>query len=315
MERTVRIEAGPGKGVEYRVHRAPTARGTILLLHGMASNLTRWSEFLRQTSVTASWDVIRMDLRGHGGSITRERIGMEVWCDDIDAVLEREGGGRTLIAGHCLGAQLALWYWRRQPHRVRGLILMEPLLAAALSWRSRTARAARPLIRGAIAGARALNRLGLRRSGFVRRDFERFDRDSRARGLGAFQSLGQVLRYMGPWFDLQTMPSANYLQDLIEVYRPAPDVAAIDIPVLVLISSGRLFSDPDATRQLFAPVPGARVETLAANHWILTEQPDQTRRLIEDWCGSLDRYAEQMADQIGHDRGRGPDQRHPERAP
>ena len=73
-----------GVDIAYRVSpaRDPTFP-TVVLLHGMASNLTRWSEFVEHTTLTQRHDGTRVDLRGHGDSPTRAAIGLERWADDL----------------------------------------------------------------------------------------------------------------------------------------------------------------------------------------------------------------------------------------
>ncbi|HEY6236050.1 MAG TPA: alpha/beta fold hydrolase, partial [Candidatus Elarobacter sp.] len=90
-----------------------------MLLHGMASNLTRWSEFLEQTTLKSEWNIVRPDLRGHGESIMRGRIGMEIWSGDLVELLDAEHGERAVFIGHSLGAHLALHFAARFPTRVR----------------------------------------------------------------------------------------------------------------------------------------------------------------------------------------------------
>ena len=51
--------------------------GTIVLLHGVASNGSRWEEFLDTTALRNRWNFIRMDLRGHAASICRGKARLE----------------------------------------------------------------------------------------------------------------------------------------------------------------------------------------------------------------------------------------------
>jgi pimeloyl-ACP methyl ester carboxylesterase len=60
----------------------------VLLLHGLASNLTRWSEFVERTTLSDDRDLIRVDLRGHGDSPTRGPISLESWSVDLLALLD-----------------------------------------------------------------------------------------------------------------------------------------------------------------------------------------------------------------------------------
>src|SRR3989441_12406335 len=57
---------------------------------------------------------------------------MDEWCADLAAVLEAERAPRAVVAGHCLGANIAVEFARRDPGAVVGLVLIEPMLRDAL---------------------------------------------------------------------------------------------------------------------------------------------------------------------------------------
>src|SRR3989442_4503179 len=57
---------------------------------------------------------------------------MDEWCADLAAVLEAERAPRAVVAGHCLGANIAVEFARRDPGAVLGLVLIEPMLRGAL---------------------------------------------------------------------------------------------------------------------------------------------------------------------------------------
>src|SRR5437773_7958629 len=116
----------------FRSWRPGGPRPTLVLLHGLASNLTRWSELVAHTSLKAGWDILRPDLRGHGASLDRGRVGMDEWCADLAALLEAERAPRAVVVGHCLGAHVAVEFARRRPDEVAGLVLVEPMPREAL---------------------------------------------------------------------------------------------------------------------------------------------------------------------------------------
>jgi alpha-beta hydrolase superfamily lysophospholipase len=61
MHRTLVTPDGAALG--YRLWRGGTApRRLIVLLHGVASNMTRWSEFVEFTTLKRGWDILRLDL-------------------------------------------------------------------------------------------------------------------------------------------------------------------------------------------------------------------------------------------------------------
>ena len=93
--------------VAYRLWRPGGPRRVVVLLHGLASNATRWSELVAHTSLRADWDLLRLDLRGNGASVWRGRLGMREWCADLAEILDAEGCARGVLVGHCLGANVA----------------------------------------------------------------------------------------------------------------------------------------------------------------------------------------------------------------
>ena len=92
----------------YLAAKKPSAKGTVILLHGVASNGSRWEEFLDTTDLRDDWNFIRMDLRGHAASICRKKARLEDWCADVTEVMKAVGVQKAVIIGHSLGAQVTL---------------------------------------------------------------------------------------------------------------------------------------------------------------------------------------------------------------
>ncbi|WP_235375504.1 hypothetical protein [Pseudomonas aeruginosa] len=69
-ERACTLRRPDGAVLAYRVLPAAAgARGpALVLLHGLASNMSRWSEFVERSALRGHHALIRLDLRGHGGS-------------------------------------------------------------------------------------------------------------------------------------------------------------------------------------------------------------------------------------------------------
>jgi pimeloyl-ACP methyl ester carboxylesterase len=65
--------------------------------------------------------------------------------------------------------------------------------------------------------------------------------------------------------------------------EPWPEVAAIRVPVLALMSSRSSMTEPGRTRSALRALPDCEIVELDAVHWIPTEQPDAMRGAIEDW--------------------------------
>ena len=282
--RTITLEDGLTMG--YRLSQAPSnpSRRLIVLLHGMASNLTRWSEFLEHTALKGSWDIARVDLRGHGESFTRGPIGMKRWCRDLLTLLDKEGYEQAVFVGHSLGAQVAVEFAARHTARAGGMVLIDPIFKKTLHGSALWIRRFAPLIRLAIGVIRLLNLLGVRRRKIPGRDLRRLDEETRAKLLASGRQEEMVRLYTSPWEDIKFFPTANYLQEFIEVTRPLPPLSTIVIPTLVLLSRGVTFTDPAAVRRMLAPLAHVEIAAIDAYHWPLTEKPAEVRRAIEEWC-------------------------------
>lgn len=274
-----------GVALYYRHSLAPHRRGVVVLLHGMASNLTRWSEFVEHTRLKNEWDIVRLDLRGHGESMIRGRIGMPIWSNDLADLLDAEGYERAVLVGHSLGAHLALHFAARYPTRVHGLVLIDPVFPQTLRRRQRWQARLRPLFVAAAAMVRFANEFGLRRGRLPRRDLRVLDEQVRGELLAAGNAEEFVRRYSSALADLKFFPLANYLQELNEMLRPLPDPAVIAAPILVLLSRGLTYTDPAATARLLDRSTNVTRITVDAYHWPLTEAPDQVRGAIESWIG------------------------------
>ena len=330
MEATHTLARADGTILHYRVWRRGAPRRLLVLLHGLASNLTRWSELVAHTALKDDWDILRLDLRGHAGSHDRGRIGMDEWCADLSAVLASEARGdvepgrfplrpptvlsdladpattepgrfplrpptvlsdladpaTVVLVGHCLGANIAGEFAHREPGKVAGLVLIEPMFAEALRGGPRRAAALRSLIVPAVWAIRALNALGLHRRRIRPMDLEALDRETRAAmATGAGEAL--MADYASPWADLASTPTAAYLQSLVALSRGLPDLAGVRVPVLALLSTGGAFGDPAVTERRLARLPRCRIVRLEARHWIPTERPAEMRRAIEAWCREL----------------------------
>jgi len=277
--------ARDGARLHYLISRSGTARSyPLVLLHGMASNLTRWSEFVEHTTLARDWDVVRPDLRGHAGSFTRGPIGMRLWCDDLADLLGAEGYTQAVLIGHSLGAHVALEFAAAYPERVAGLVLIDPAFRTALRGKLRWLARLRVVLKLGVWLARALNAVGVRRRVIPARDLRALDEAVRRELLDAGDAAAFVRRYSSIWADLKFFAAAHFLQEGYDMLRPLPSLTAITSPVLVILSSGLTYTDPARTRNALAQLPRLQIGAVDAYHWPLTERPREVRAAIEQWC-------------------------------
>jgi pimeloyl-ACP methyl ester carboxylesterase len=252
---------------------------TLMLLHGAASNSTRWWHYARHTKLGMDWRILRPDLRGHAwlaGPVDRRRAGVREWCDDLEALLDAERCARAVIGGHCLGANIALHFAARRPERVAGLVLIEPMPEDAFVGAARRLAPLRGIATGLAAAVAAVNALGVHRRRLEPMDLEKWD-------LALARGEGDLARYASPFSDLRCTPLAAYLRNLAAVGEPLPDLAKIGAPALVLLSANASWVEPALSRAAMARLPRADIVTIAAKHWIPTEQPEAMRAAIDGW--------------------------------
>lgn len=285
-EQTKTLVTADGVHLAYRLTRRDAARPAVVLLHGMASNMTRWSEFVAATRLSDDWDMLRLDLRGHAGSVSHGRIGMDVWCADLAALLAAEAIPEAIVVGHCMGANLALHFAHKHPERVRGLVLIEPMFRETLTGTLARAARFRPFIALTVPVLRLLHILGLYRRTLPPIDLATLDQEAREH-MAAEKAGFPSQRYASPFEDLRHFPLVTYVQDMLAVTDPLPPPASIRAPTLTLLSQGSGFASPTLTARLLAELPEGRIEQLDAEHWIPTEQPNAMRTLIEQWCDRL----------------------------
>ncbi len=262
----------------------------MVLLHGAASNSTRWWNLVGASKLGRDRALLRPDLRGHGASVWRGPACMDVWSDDLADLLREEGEAEAYVLGHCLGANLAVHFAARHPALARGLVLVEPMPQGALVGSTARLRTFAPLVRLAVTLVRAANKVGLRRRRFEALDLEALDRQVFETSGSAAARRGLIRRYGSPWHDLRTLPTAQYLQNLLELLRPLP-LAPIRCPCLALLSKGRLMADPARTRLALRELGKLEIAEIQAQHWIPTEQPEALREQVDTWVTRQERQA------------------------
>jgi pimeloyl-ACP methyl ester carboxylesterase len=222
--------------------------------------------------------------------MVRDRLSLEIWCDDLMEILRDAGCESVVAVGHSLGAQVALRLAWCHPTAVRGLALLDPVVPEALAGKLRSLKRTAPLVRLALQAARLANRLGLYRRRIADRDLGDLDREAREILRSPEGREALVARYGSPWLGLRHTPTASYLQQLLEMVRPLPPLEAIDRPTLVLQSTGLAMHEADLFRAAVERLPRVEIQPIDATHWPLTESPDQVRRALERWLADPKRF-------------------------
>ncbi|HEU4676786.1 MAG TPA: alpha/beta hydrolase [Motilibacteraceae bacterium] len=119
-----------GRGVRLRATRwageGAGARGTVLLLHGLASQRRFWN-LVAPRVAAAGYDVVALDQRGHGDA-ERPPAGpydVTTCADDAVAALDGLGVRKAVVVGHSWGAWVALTVAARHPERVQAVLAVD----------------------------------------------------------------------------------------------------------------------------------------------------------------------------------------------
>lgn len=269
--------------LSYWLSRSQNAKNTLVMLHGVASNHTRWSEFVKNTSLKEEWNLLSIDLRGHGHSMYRGVINRNVWVSDLKAIIEYEQLSQVVLLGHSLGAEIAMDYVNMWPAEVKRLIMIDPVFPGNLHGALAEVKRFKHLIRLITWMIQFLNLLGLRRRHFTYRDMHQLDEQTR-KILKENPGMKISELYMNPFTDLSYIPIANYLQDQFEVVRPLPMLENLNVPTLVILSAGSSLSDRYANEVQISRLPKSEIAMVDCDHWPLTEQPEVVREIIDGWC-------------------------------
>jgi pimeloyl-ACP methyl ester carboxylesterase len=98
----------------------------VLLLHSLAGNGGQWA--LQLDHLRRRRRAVALDFRGHGESDPADDGDYTIpgLAADVAAAADQLGLRRFLLAGHSLGAAVAIEYAGRHPERVAGLLLVDP---------------------------------------------------------------------------------------------------------------------------------------------------------------------------------------------
>jgi len=265
----------------------PKAR-TFLLIHGLGSNATRWTRLSQLPFCSGDYRLIILHLRGHGQSTSRENVTVDSFAKDCLAILNAERCVSAILIGHCLGANIAGRCWELEKTRIAGMVLIEPFFAKNLRWDWKVFNFfLTPILFLVSAAARLLNAVGIRRKHFPVIDYYTYDEWVRNRLHNFFD----VLRWMGPWADLQTMPVTSYIASYRMLYTYSPDWKKVTVPMLVIFAKGERMFSGERGAHLFSDNPSGKsnlmIRTIDGSHFMLTDNVQDVSQAIQEFVNTI----------------------------
>lgn len=113
------------RGVRINYYRTGGEKPPVILIHGLAEYGLGWSRF--PLFIEPSYDVVMIDLRGHGMSDKPETdYSYEAMSEDLFWVVKTLNLNKPVIIGHSLGANVTAEFARTHPSLISGIVLEDP---------------------------------------------------------------------------------------------------------------------------------------------------------------------------------------------
>lgn len=196
----------------------------VVFVHGAIVDHSQWDPQVE--ALSDEYTTITYDMRGHGrtGGSARGTYSMDLFADDLDALLDALGVDAAVVCGLSMGGCIAQVYAARRPDRVAGLVLADTFSPETLSLGERLQRSV--LLRATIPPARLFG-------------YERVERamvwlQERIAGEGVSGDYERIerIRETGP--KLTTDEFAKVIRAVARYHRAEVQFPAISAPTLVL---------------------------------------------------------------------------------
>jgi pimeloyl-ACP methyl ester carboxylesterase len=274
--REIRLDTGRGTLGALRAGREGAPR--LLALHGWLDNAASWLPLL---PLLDDFDVVALDLPGHGGSDHRAPgydYMLVDWIHDVLDAMDALAWPRATLLGHSMGGAIATMVAVSAPERIERLALIEALgplagEAADAGTRLRSAVAARRALRP---GRPARVIAELEQAVDARLAVSNMSREAArlivARNLRAVD---------GGWAwrsdPRLTLPSHLRVDEaFIRAW-----LRALEVPTFVLAAEpAPPYFQPGLRDARLAEVPDARLATLEGGHHLHMEQPAAVAALL-----------------------------------
>lgn len=96
----------------------------IVLIHGGAAHAHWWSHVA--PAFLPDYRVVALDLSGHGDSDRRDRYGLDLWTDEVIAVIDAaDFASEPVVVGHSMGGFVTIATAARHNERLGGAVIID----------------------------------------------------------------------------------------------------------------------------------------------------------------------------------------------
>jgi 3-oxoadipate enol-lactonase len=244
----------------------PDIGPTVCITHSLASDSGMWMEQVAPL-IAAGWRVLRIDMRGHGGSDpVAGDYTMDELADDTAIVLAALGITGAHYMGLSIGGMFGQSLALRHGHRLKSLLFCDTTPAALGNAKEMWA----PRIR-LVTDAGSLAPVA---DATIERFLTNKVRTNRPK---RWNQLYETI--------LATTP-AGYLGcgAALQNFDYAARLGAIGLPTLVVWGADDVGTPPAENHRIVSAIPGARGEEMAnARHFPNVELPDAFNRIMMGW--------------------------------
>lgn len=267
-----------------------------LFLHANGFNAMTYQSILAPLALRAH--VAALDLRGHGRSTLPAEpgklTGWNIYRDDVIAAIERISPEGTVLAGHSMGATVALLVAGKRPDLVTGLVLTDPVLMAPSFYRNMHIPGVPALTKHTFSMSK---RAAKRRSEF----------ESQSAAVDALHGRGAFKTWRAPFLEdyvtdgvlptgedgvwkLACEPKWEAANFGASRHRPWSAVRAVTCPiVLIRGEKGSTCPRPRVRRMMRAQPYMVEIQPPGTTHFLPMERPYVVRDAISEF---LSRYVE-----------------------
>jgi pimeloyl-ACP methyl ester carboxylesterase len=257
-----------GRGYELYVRETHGSEPAIVFIHGLGANCTQW---LHQQENLKGIRTLSMDLLGTGNSEKPDN-GMEYTIPKLahDIMDITSDIKEMVIVAHSMGALPALLIAEKLPHKVKGLLLIEPVYGNPLEIGKLGAVSLEPLVKHLLA---FLERHAMQRNICVEPNMP----DAANNPVKAFIAT------------LATAPVKVQLECIRGMIEWKPDFKGLDekLPILVVGGGRDLLIDDEKLHALVGKIKSDYVRIDDAEHTVIIDDPQKVTKIIRDFYSKL----------------------------
>jgi 3-oxoadipate enol-lactonase len=247
----------------------PDGAPVVCLLHTLSSDMGIWADQVAPLT-GAGYRVLRIDMRGHGGSqVDEQDFTMVDLAHDVAGVLDQLGIARVHLGGVSIGGMIGQSFALHYGERLHSLLLSgtsaKAVPASQATWDSRFAAIARANSVRAIANDTMERWFS---AGFAERRPERWR-----------QIHGTVSSTSPRGYVAGAMAIIDF--DVLD------RLGEVGVPTLVVCGDDDPGTPAEGNRLIASRIPGARYHEIAdARHIPMADHPDLYSRLLLEWIGA-----------------------------